>query len=79
MEQNCPLHSLDEYQRGIPGFTGTTLVDLQLPCTFDFTVASTKYFHALEAGEIPLCVMFSGTVFYRGENVTANRADAVGS
>ncbi|MGB8479651.1 MAG: DUF6084 family protein [Acidobacteriaceae bacterium] len=52
----------------IPGFTGTTLVDLQLPCTFDFTVASTKYFHALETGEIPLCVMFSGTVFYRGED-----------
>jgi hypothetical protein len=51
----------------IPGFIGTTLIDLQLPCTFDFTVASTKYFHALEAAEIPLCVLFSGTVFYRGE------------
>lgn len=52
----------------IPGFTGTTVIDLQLPCTFDFTVASTKYFHALEAADIPLCVMFSGTVFYRGED-----------
>ena len=52
----------------VPGFTGSTLVDLQLPCSFDFTVASTKYFHALQAGEIPLCVMFSGTVFYRGDN-----------
>jgi hypothetical protein len=52
----------------IPGFSGTTLIDLQLPCSFDFTVASTKYFHALEAAEIPLCVLFSGTVFYRGEN-----------
>jgi hypothetical protein len=49
----------------VPGFTGTTLVDLQLPCTFDFNVAATKYFHALVAGDIPLNVLFSGTVFYQ--------------
>lgn len=48
-----------------PGFTGSLVTDLQLPCTFDFTVAIAKYFHALEGGEIPLCVMFSGTVFYQ--------------
>ncbi|MGH9512670.1 MAG: DUF6084 family protein [Terriglobales bacterium] len=48
----------------VPGFSGSTLIDLQLPCTFDFNVAATKYFHALEAGEVPLCLMFSGTVFY---------------
>jgi Family of unknown function (DUF6084) len=35
-----------------------------LPCTFDFNVAATKYFHGLESGEIPLCVLFSGTLFY---------------
>jgi hypothetical protein len=52
----------------VPGFSGSTLVDLQLPCSFDFNVAATKYFHALDAGEIPLCVMFSGTVFYQGED-----------
>jgi hypothetical protein len=51
---------------GVPGFTDNVLVDLQLPCTFDFNVAASKYFHALDAGEIPVCVMFSGTVFYRG-------------
>ena len=51
----------------VPGFTGSTVVDLELPCTFDFNVATTKYFHALEAGDIPLCVLFSGTVFYCGE------------
>lgn len=50
----------------VPGFTDNVLVDLQLPCTFDFNVATTKYFHALDSGEIPLCVMFSGTVFYKG-------------
>jgi Family of unknown function (DUF6084) len=52
----------------VPGFTGSTIVDLQLPCTFDFNVAATKYFHALDAGDIPLCVLFSGTVFYQGED-----------
>jgi hypothetical protein len=52
---------------GVPGFTERVVVDLQLPCTFDFNVAATKYFHALDAGEIPLCVMFSGTVFYQSE------------
>jgi hypothetical protein len=49
----------------VPGFADTCLVELQLPCTFDFNVAATKYFHALQGGEIPLCVMFSGTIFYR--------------
>jgi hypothetical protein len=51
----------------VPGFAEDVLVDLQLPCTFDFNVAATKYFHGVDAGEIPLCVMFSGTVFYKGE------------
>ena len=52
----------------IPGFTSTTVDDLQLPCTFDFNIATTKYFHALGTGDIPLCILFSGTVFYRGED-----------
>src|SRR5947209_4280163 len=52
----------------VPPFTGGTTFDLQLPCTFDFNVASTKYFAGLEGGEIPLCLLFSGTVFYQGES-----------
>ena len=48
----------------VPRFTGERLVDLELPCTFDFNVAATKYFHALDAGDIPVSVMFSGTLFY---------------
>jgi hypothetical protein len=48
----------------VPQFTGSTSVDLQVPCTFDFSVATTKYFHALDDGEIPVILMFSGTVFY---------------
>jgi hypothetical protein len=49
----------------VPGFAGTaTVADLQVPCTFDFNVAATKYFEGLADGEIPLHIMFSGTVFY---------------
>jgi hypothetical protein len=48
----------------VPSFCGSTLVDLPVPCTFDFNVAATKYFEGLTDGEIPLNLMFSGTVFY---------------
>jgi hypothetical protein len=48
----------------ISGFTGSTTADLQVPCTFDFNVAATKYFHGVTEGEIPLEFLFSGTVFY---------------
>ncbi|HWS99727.1 MAG TPA: DUF6084 family protein [Pyrinomonadaceae bacterium] len=45
-------------------FRGDTLVELHVPCTFDFNVAAAKYFAGLEDGEVPLNLMFSGTVFY---------------
>lgn len=49
----------------VPGFPSTsTIADLQVPCTFDFNVAATKYFEGLTDGDIPLNIMFSGTVFY---------------
>ena len=48
----------------VPAFQGSTLVDVPVPCTFDFNVAATKYFHGLTDGEVPLCFLFSGTVFY---------------
>jgi hypothetical protein len=50
----------------VTAFSDNILVNLELPCTFDFNVATTKYFHALETGDVPICVMFSGTVFYKG-------------
>jgi hypothetical protein len=47
-----------------PPFTGSTVVDVPVPCTYDFEVGSAKYFHALEHGEVPLEFLFSGTAFY---------------
>jgi hypothetical protein len=48
----------------VPPFTREIRVDVPVPCTFDFNVAATKYFHALQGGEVPLTVLFSGTVFF---------------
>ena len=48
----------------VPSFTDSTVVDLPVPCTFDFNVAATKYFAGLEDGEVSLNLLFSGTVFY---------------
>jgi hypothetical protein len=51
----------------VPGFTGAVEVDLPVPLTYDFDVATTKYFHGLEDGEIPFLLLFSGTMFLQGE------------
>ncbi|MGH9704651.1 MAG: DUF6084 family protein [Candidatus Acidiferrales bacterium] len=54
----------------VPRFTGSVLADIPVPCTFDFNVAATKYFHGVTSGDLPLCFQFSGTVFYQGEDET---------
>lgn len=51
----------------VPQFTGATEVSLPVPCTFDFNVGATKYFHGLKSGDLPLNFLFSGTVFYRND------------
>jgi hypothetical protein len=50
----------------VPGFTGRTVVDLDLPCTYDLDVTATRYFDALDDGEVPLELLFSGALFYAG-------------
>lgn len=49
----------------VPGFSGSTVVDLAVPCTYDLNLAATRYFDALEHGDVPLRFLFSGTAFYR--------------
>jgi hypothetical protein len=58
----CWLHASTMVQ----GFTGQTEVDLVLPCSYDVEVAGSKYLQALDGGEVPLTLLFSGTVFTRG-------------
>src|SRR5271155_798983 len=52
----------------VPRFKDNALADILVPCTFDFNVAATKYFHGVTSGDLPLCFQFSGTVFYQGED-----------
>jgi hypothetical protein len=47
-------------------FLGSTETVLPVQCTYDFNVIATKYFYALEGGEVPLLFLFSGTIFYAG-------------
>ncbi len=49
-------------------FQAETEFDLPIPCSYDFEVAAHKYLSALADGDIPLDVMFSGTIFVRGAN-----------
>jgi hypothetical protein len=51
----------------IGGFNGSTEFDLPVECTYDFEVAGAKYLHSLSDGDIPLVLLFSGTVFTPGE------------
>ena len=48
----------------VPPFSGATEVDLLVPCTYDLDVAAAKYLGALRDGDVPLELLFSGSVFY---------------
>jgi Family of unknown function (DUF6084) len=52
----------------VPSFTGTGEADLPVPCSFDFSLAATRYFDSLDGGELPLRFLFSGTIFHKDQN-----------
>jgi hypothetical protein len=47
----------------VPGFTGSTEIDLPIPLTYDMEIGATRYFAGLDDGEVPLLLLFSGTIF----------------
>ena len=47
----------------VPGFTGSTDIEVPIPLSYDMEIGSTRYFAGLEQGEVPLLLLFSGTVF----------------
>ena len=52
----------------VPAFCGECCqINLPVPCSFDFNLAATKYFHGLDQGVVPLLLLYSGTVFYRDD------------
>jgi hypothetical protein len=55
-----------------PPFTGATTVAVTVPLTYDLDVATARYLHGLgcddgSGAEIPLTLLFSGTLFYAGD------------
>jgi hypothetical protein len=50
----------------IGGFVGQTTAEVAVPLSYDIDVAATRYLHGLDDGEVPLLLLFSGTVFYAG-------------
>jgi len=51
----------------VPRFETETTVRLGAPITYDFCVASAKYFYGVTEGEIPLAFFFSGSLFFKDE------------
>lgn len=47
----------------VPGFSGSTDIDLPVPLTYDMEIGATRYFAGLDDGEAPLLLLFSGTIF----------------
>jgi hypothetical protein len=52
----------------VPPFDGATTIDVPLPCGYDFDLVADKYATALDGGEIPVDVGFTGTLFYAGSD-----------
>lgn len=48
----------------VSSFQESIVTELPVLCTFDFNVGATKYFHAVDDGDLPLILLFSGSVFY---------------
>jgi Family of unknown function (DUF6084) len=48
----------------VPAFKQSSTVNLPVPCSYDFNLAASKFFHALEDGEVPLTLLYSGSIFY---------------
>ncbi|SHK13453.1 hypothetical protein SAMN05443637_1037 [Pseudonocardia thermophila] len=50
-----------------PSFVGSVTVPVTVPLTYDLDIAAARYLHSLDDGEIPLLLLFSGTLFYAGD------------
>jgi hypothetical protein len=56
----------------VTAFRGSTGIELPIACSYDFAIAAHKYLSALDDGDIPLNLLFSGTVIERGETRIAS-------
>jgi hypothetical protein len=47
----------------VTSFTGSTEIQLPVNFSYDLEIGSGRYFASLESGDIPLLLLFSGTIF----------------
>jgi hypothetical protein len=47
----------------VTAFSGSTEVDVAIPCSYDFEVAAQKYLASLREGLVPIELLFSGMLF----------------
>ena len=52
----------------VPRFTGSIELELPVMLTYDLEIGATRYFAGLDGGEVPLLLLFSGTVFTMAGN-----------
>lgn len=52
----------------VPAFSRETVIALDVPCTYDFEVAASRYLDAVRDGDVPLELLFGGTIFYAGDD-----------
>jgi Family of unknown function (DUF6084) len=50
----------------VPPFSDSTEVNLPVACSYDLEANAANYLSGLEDGEVPLELLFSGSVFYAG-------------
>ncbi len=52
----------------VTAFTESVEIDIQVPLTYDWELASTKFLHAVETGDVPVNLLFNGTIISKGES-----------
>ena len=57
----------------VPAFEKETIVEVAIPCTYDFDIAAAKYLNALGGGLIPVRFLFSGAIFRRTPSFSSER------
>ena len=50
----------------VTSFTGETVIDLPITCTYDFEIAATKYLHSLDGDDMDLILLSVALVFFAG-------------
>ena len=48
----------------VPAFSGSIAIEVPAPCSLDYTLSISKYLNATEGQDVPVSILFSGTVFY---------------